>query len=230
MSLIALFFSGKQKLQFSAYLCILPHIIFTTTSVYSSAPDTSNSNMSSETAESKLERKLPFTITTLGFGGIALKISEFNGQIAIMNGGRGSATINHRFTVGGGGYGIGNRIEIESSAQDTFLSVGMGYGGLELGYLLFPDEKRANVGISFLIAAGAAFIESLPKRKDNSFSIFPVLEPAVYGEISLSKLIRLHLGITYRYTAGSDLEYISDRDMRGLSGYINLLFGTCTCE
>jgi hypothetical protein len=179
---------------------------------------------------SQIRRKIPFIMTSLGFGGTTLKVSNFNSQLAVMNGGRGSATINHHFTVGGGGYGISNRIEVESSIPDTFLSIGMGYGGLELGYLLFPDYKRANLGISFLFAAGAGFIESIPKRRKNSFSIFPVFEPALYGELVLSRLIHFQAGVTYRLVVGSDLDYVPDESMRGISGYINLLFGTCDCD
>jgi hypothetical protein len=180
--------------------------------------------------KAKTHTKHPFTITTPGFGGIALKLSQFNNQLAIMSGGRGAATINHHYTIGGSGCGIVNDIELESNSPDTFKFVKMGYGGLELGYFLFPDDKKANIGVSLLIAAGAAFKKTYPKTEDSSFKIFPVLEPALYGEVALSRLIRLHLGATYRYLSGSNLPYISDRNMRGFSGYVNLLLGTCTCD
>jgi hypothetical protein len=54
-----------------------------------------------------------------------------------MTGGRGACTINNRYTLGGGGYGIANSIKLPDSSQDTTLNFKMGYGGLELGYIFF---------------------------------------------------------------------------------------------
>jgi hypothetical protein len=165
-------------------------------------------------------------ITSMGFGGTVLKFSRVNNQFAVMNGGRGSVTINRRFTIGGGGYGIVNRISLESNSNDTYRFLKMGYGGLELGYIFFPGQKL-NVGSSLLIAGGAVFTETLPKTKENSFQLFPVLEPSLYGEVKLSKMIRLQTGLTYRYINGTKLDLIAGRKMSGFSVYFNLLFGTC---
>lgn len=168
-------------------------------------------------------------ITSMGFGGMALKISKINNQFAIMNGGRGSVTINRRYTIGGGGYGVVNRINLGSSNSDPCRFFKMGYGGLELGYILYPGQKL-NIGSSLLIAAGAAFTETVPKTKDKNFKLFPVLEPSFYAEVGLSRMIRFQAGVTYRYINGTKLDYISDRSIRGFSFYINLLFGTCGCN
>lgn len=173
--------------------------------------------------------KHKFFLTNIGFGGTALRFSKFNDQLAIMNGGRGAATINHKLTIGGGGYGIVNRIKLESNSPDTFNFVKMGYGGLELGYILYPGKKM-NVGISILLAGGAAFKESLPKVKGNAFSVFPVLEPSVYSEFFLGRLIRIQAGVSYRYMDGSKLAYMKNSAVNGFSCYVNLLFGSCVCD
>ena len=167
-------------------------------------------------------------ITNNGYGGPAIKFSRVNHQFALMTGGRGAATINNRFTIGGGGYGIANSIDMPGSSEDTSRFFKMGYGGIELGYILLPG-KKVNIGASLLIAGGAAFWQNNPKRDeeklfDDDFNIFPVLEPSLYSEVALNRFMWLHAGISYRYVHHANLDYMTDQNMRGFSGYIGLLF------
>ncbi len=176
-----------------------------------------------------LLKKQKMQVTEIGFGGPAIKISRFNGQLAIMTGGRGSAVINNRFTVGGGGYGIFNSIKIYGSENLSSRIYKMGYGGLELGYV-FYSRPRLKFGSSVLFATGASFWMSNPKIKNespfkNDFNFITVLEPTVYGEIKLNRWLKLHAGITYRYVAGSNLTYIQNNEIRDFSGYFGILFG-----
>jgi hypothetical protein len=167
-------------------------------------------------------------ITNSGYGGPAIKFSRFNNQFAFMTGGRGSIIINNRYTIGGGGYGTANSIDIPGSSADTSRLFKMGYGGIEFGYIILPG-KNANIGGSLLIAAGAAFWQNKPKSKgeklfDDDFNIFPVLEPSLFGEVSLNRFMWLHAGISYRYVYHAHLDYMTDQSLRGFSCYIGLLF------
>jgi hypothetical protein len=168
-------------------------------------------------------------ITSFGFGGPAIKFSRFNNQFAFMTGGRGAVTLNNRYTIGGGGYGIANSIKLPGLSPDTTRNFKMGYGGLELGYIFF-FRKKVNIGGTLLVAAGAAFWQNKPKNNgeklvDDDFNIFPVLEPSLYTEIALSRAIWLHTGISYRYVHHDHLDYIPDQNIRGFSFYMGLLFG-----
>jgi hypothetical protein len=168
-------------------------------------------------------------ITSFGFGGPAIKFSRFNNQFAFMTGGRGAVTINNRYTIGGGGYGIANSIKLPGLSPDTTRNFKMGYGGLELGYIFFL-RKKVNIGGTLLVAAGAAFWQNKPKNNgeqlfDDDFIIFPVLEPSLYTEIALSRVMWLHTGISYRYVHHAGLDYMTNQSMRGFSCYIGLLFG-----
>lgn len=169
------------------------------------------------------------TITNSGYGGVVLKFSSFNDQFAFMTGGRGAITINNKYTIGGGGYGIANSIGLPDSGQDTSRYFKMGYGGLESGYIIFPG-KKVRIGGSLLIAVGAAFWQNDPKSNsekllDDDFNIFPVLEPSLYGEVALNRSMWLHGGISYRYVHNAHLDYMTDQSMRGFTCYIGLLFG-----
>lgn len=162
-----------------------------------------------------------------GYGGPVIKFSRFNDKFAFMTGGRGAITINNRYTIGGGGYGTANSIDILDSGADTNRLFKMGYGGIELGYIFLPGEKM-NIGGSLLIAAGAAFWQNKPKSNgeklfDDDFNIFPVLEPSLYCEVALNRFMWLHAGISYRYVHHANLDCMTDQNMRGFSCHVGLL-------
>jgi len=167
-------------------------------------------------------------ITNIGYGGPVIKFSRFNNQFAFMTGGRGAITINNRYTIGGGGYGIANSIKIPGSGEDTTRLFKMGYGGIELGCILLPGGK-VNIGTSLLIACGAAFWQNNPKGDkeklfDDDLNILPVLEPSLYSEVTLNRFMWLHAGISYRYVHHAHLDYMTDQNIWSFSGYIGLLF------
>ena len=169
------------------------------------------------------------TFTNFGFGGPAIKFSRFNNQFVFMTGGRGAAIINNRYTIGGGGYGIANSIVLPDSSADTTRYFKMGYGGLELGYIFF-SSKNVDFGSTLLIAAGAAFSPGKPISSSetlfgNEFKFLSVMEPSLYGQLTLNRFMRFHAGISYRYVSGSDLTYMNVNDMNGFSCYAGLLFG-----
>lgn len=168
-------------------------------------------------------------MTSLAFGGTGVLFTQVNNQFTIMTGGRGSATFNNRFTFGGGGWGMPKGVELPNTKKDTFEFFKFGYGGLEFGYIIFPGEKL-KFGTNLLVAYGAGFKEQMPKAKNAGFKMFPVLEPSIYSQISLGKLLRLDIGASYRYIGRSQFPYISKKNMSGLSAYVAFLVGTCKCN
>lgn len=222
--------SVRQKSQiFKLPMTIL--FIITLNVSQAMAQDTTLDVFKTSVPETKVTTKEMYggKITNSGYGGPVIKFSRFNDQFALMTGGRGAATINNRYTIGGGGYGIANSISIPGSFEDTSRLFKMGYGGIELGYILLPG-KKVNIGTSLLIACGAAFWQNNPKGDkeklfDDDFNIFPVLEPSLYGEVALNRFMRLHTGISYRYVNRANLEYIQNQKIQGFSFYIGLLFG-----
>jgi hypothetical protein len=175
------------------------------------------------------QKKREFRMTTLTFGGNGLNITQVNNQLSVMMGGRGSATFNKRYTIGGGGWGMTKGVELESTAEGIYNFVKMGYGGIDFGYLVIPGEKF-NLGTKLLIGGGAVFKETVPESEDSGFKMFPVLEPTIYYQISLSKLFRFEMGASYRYIWGTNLPYISDKNLSGFSCYIGFLVSACTCN
>jgi hypothetical protein len=223
---ILFFLKSLFQLSTIIILCVLLCSVRQTFSQNSTLDD----SLSTKPSSGENTRKLfGAEITNLGFGGPAIKFSYFNDQFAFMTGGRGACTLNNRYTLGGGGYGIFNPIRLPAASADTDRYFKMGYGGLEFGYLFYPGKKM-NIGTSLLVAAGAAFWQNKPKIEgekfyDNGFTIFPVLEPSLYSEFFINRFMRIHAGVSYRYVFGVDLDYITVQNMRGFSCYLGLLFG-----
>jgi hypothetical protein len=221
----------EYRLQFfSRTVCtFLFIVIFNVGPAFAQNTSSTDPEVSVPVITNKTSKMFGCKITNAGYGGPAIKFSRFNDQFAFMTGGRGSFTINNRYTIGGGGYGIANLIKLSGSKQDTGSYFKMGYGGFELGYIFFP-RKKVNIGGTLLVAGGAAFWQNKPKIKgekllDYNFTIFPVLEPSLYSDIALSRIIWLQAGISYRYVHHAHLDYISDQNIRGFSCFVGLLFG-----
>ena len=168
-------------------------------------------------------------MTTLTFGGNGVQFTRVLDQFTVMAGGRGSATFNHRYTIGGGGWGMTKGVEIESQTSGIYPFLKMGYGGIDLGYLLYPGEKLT-LGTKLLLGGGAAFIETVPESDDTEFQMFPVLEPTVYSQIALGKMFKFELGASYRFVGKTDLPGITSADLGGLSFYVGFLVKACDCD
>ncbi len=116
-----------------------------------------------------------------------------------------------------------------STKTDTFEFFKFGYGGLEFGYFFYPGQK-VKMGANILLAYGAGFTESVPKSKGGDFKMFPVIEPSIYVNIKLNKLLLLDIGAKYRWVTGTHFPNITSRQMSGFSLYVAFLVGTCSCE
>lgn len=166
-------------------------------------------------------------ITTLAFGGTGVLFTRVNNQLGVMSGGRGAVTINNRFTFGGGGWGMPKGVEINTQT-DTLEFFKFGYGGLEFGYI-FHEGQKVRFGSNLLVGCGVGFQEKYPKS-GGEIKMFPVFEPSLYSQIAIGKLLRLDIGLTYRFVTRSKFSFINNRQLRGPSIYIAFLVGTCNCD
>lgn len=178
-----------------------------------------------DSTENNIFKKIK--MTSLAFGGTGVLFTKVNNQLGVMTGGRGSATFNNRYTFGGGGWGMPKGIEINTIA-DTLEFFKFGYGGLEFGYIFYEGQK-VRIGSNLLVACGIGFKETQTKTSVK-VNMFPVSEPSIYSHINLGKLLRLDVGVTYRFVIGSKFSYINNRQLSGPSIYIAFLVGTCNCN
>lgn len=161
-----------------------------------------------------------------GFGALVWKLTEINGETAIMGGGRGGWIINHTFVVGGGGYGLVNNMKPQGISSEKDLLLEMGYGGLEFEYI--PNSQNLiHYSIYTLIGGGSVEYRKRAHPFDEAYVSdgFFVAEPGVSFELNVTKFFRVGLGTSYRYINGVNLEGTSNSELQGLSANLTLKFG-----
>lgn len=167
-----------------------------------------------------------------GFGGPVIKIGQVNNQFGLFIGGRGGWIINHSFSIGGGGYGLVNAVTAQSSASGETDEITIGYGGVELEYIINSD-KLTHFSIYSLFGAGGYNYRNVYENREGEndsgvcdSETFFIVEPSVNLEINFSKFFRMSFGAGYRFVAGkSNTGFIGGSDLSGFSGTIAFKFG-----
>jgi hypothetical protein len=168
-----------------------------------------------------------------GFGGPVVKFSDVGGSLGVWVGGRGGWIIgfgnNHSISLGGGGYGLASShpvLDPDAAGwpEREDLRVRAGYGGLELEYTN-RSQRLLHWTASTLIGAGSVALETADFPVAADEPSFFVLEPGMHGELNVTRFLRLHAGLSYRYTSGADRAGFTDRDFSGVNGTIALKFG-----
>ena len=151
-----------------------------------------------------------------GFGAPVVKFTELGNEFAVFVGGRGGWIINHTFVLGVGGYGLANDIDFGTGLARA---VELGYGGLELEYI----NNSANlVHFTVFLLVGGGGLSGTAVAEESVF----VLEPAVNGEVNVTRYFRLHAGVGYRWVTGVDQTDLNSSDLSALFGQVQFKFGT----
>lgn len=161
-----------------------------------------------------------------GFGGPVVKFTEINDKLGVFVGGRGGWIINGSFVVGGGGYGLanpGNFDHIMDSPGNPG-SLEMGYGGLELMYVLRPDEL-VHFSLGILLGAGGLAWSPEGQSGNEADDAFFVVEPELDVVLNVAEFFRAGLGVSYRFARDVELFDLRDGDISGVTGLVTLKFG-----
>ena len=161
-----------------------------------------------------------------GFGAPVVKFTQIDDQFGVMVGGRGGWIINGSFVIGGGGYGLANLDDFEhltNTAGDRG-RLSMGYGGLELTYVLRPDQL-VHLSLGVLIGAGGVVWNPLGQSWNQEDDAFFVTEPELDVVLNVTEFFRAGLGVSYRIVQGVELFDLRDGDIAGLAGVVILKFG-----
>lgn len=160
-----------------------------------------------------------------GYGAVSMKFSQLNNEFAFFMGGRGGWIINHSFIIGAGGYGLVNKIDSGLPFDDIIPNMIMGYGGLELEYIVNPNEL---LHYSFYLLIGGGGINYRHDRYfwfEYDWESFACIEPAVNIELNITSFFRLHFGAGYRAAFGIDNPRLSNDELSGPAATLSLKFG-----
>jgi hypothetical protein len=177
--------------------------------------------------EPEPEVLIPHTSRHGGWGGPVVQISTLRDRGAVFVGGRGGWLLDGRLTIGGGGFGLANRITAPEGAgrAGEQLDLQMGYGGGWLEYTFSP-LRLLHLSVGTLVGGGEL---ALKFRDGGSYGSgrdgFFVVEPAAVAELNVAKFVRADLGVAYRWIVGADMPGLSDSDVAGFSLVAVLKFG-----
>jgi len=174
-----------------------------------------------------------------GFGGPMVKFTQIDGEFGVLTGGRGGWIIDHRFVLGGGGYGLANNIGIPIKTKEEIETEGenpeeietegenpeeqdleMGYGGAMLEFIIASDAL-IHFSVDCLIGAGG--MTTPESDKDDAFF---VLEPGLNVMLNITQFFRFGAGVSYRYTQGVEFGELDDGDLSGAAAVLTFKFGS----
>jgi len=161
-----------------------------------------------------------------GYGGPVSKLGLVNGKIGVFSGGRGGWIINHKFVIGGGGYGLSMDVETDQfSVNGKQLYLDMSYGGFEMEYIHNSDQV-VHWTIHALLGSGTVKLrEHDPNEVIESDRIY-VVEPSFNVNFNITTWFRLGLGASYMLALGAELGEITSSDISGPSCLIIFKFGS----
>lgn len=170
-----------------------------------------------------------------GFGGF-LEMNTmptfFNNQPALMAGGGVSLVFGHSLNLGFAGYGLVS--DIHSNTLDSagnFYHLQTGFGGLVIEPVLF-SKKLVHVTFPVLLGIGGTSLTRESIYDESTYNdqwlnpeMYFVARPGVNIEINLLRILRLDMGVNYRFTSGYQMENSTPSMLNGWSGNIGLKIG-----
>jgi hypothetical protein len=149
-----------------------------------------------------------------GYGAPAVRVGQFNGDVAAFAGVQGGVILNHTLVLGAGGWGLIPSVNVADGAPRW---VNFGYGGFLVEYTPFW-HKLVHPHASVLIGGGGLSYSDTYGWEYGYVDVVFIVEPTVGVELNLTKYLRLAVGGGYRYAADTEFEGLTDDDLRGVSG------------
>lgn len=150
-----------------------------------------------------------------GFGGPVVRFTQIGGEFGVLSGGRGGWIVDHKYGLGGGGFGLANNIKAIPADE----KLEMGYGGLILEYV-FASDALVHLTGELLIGAGG-----LTTQFGADDDAFFVAEPGANLMLNVTKFFRFGVGVSYRYIQGADFGGLDSGDLTGLAWGLTFKFG-----
>jgi hypothetical protein len=155
------------------------------------------------------------------FGAPVVKFSEVEQEFAVLAGLRGGWIINHSLSLGLGGYGLSNNVQLEGLSGPDKRDIEFGYGGVEIEYINSSDDLL-HFTIYTLIGAGGIGLPNI--EPDEAEAVF-VFEPMFNLVINVSAALRIETGGGYRWVSDTNSPYYSNEGMSAFTAGFSFLFG-----
>ena len=155
-----------------------------------------------------------------GYFGTDARITRVKGATGTFVGGEFALLIAHRYVVGFSGLGLASDRARVGGASGPSQRLGMGYGGIRLGYIA-RSECRLRPTFDVLVGDASIAGAGHPREFDRAF----VLEPALGLDAPIAAALHLGVAVTYRYVSDVSLVGVRASDLRAFSGQVALRVG-----
>ena len=157
------------------------------------------------------------TLLTGSYGGFVVSGSQLDGGFGLVLGARGGVILNKSFLIGGAGYGLIPTKEVTCPIYEHGFNHYLtgGYGGLFFEYISSSNRLLHFTANTLVGLGGVTYAKAWDNvdinNHDNSLkhpgSFVFVLEPGVAMDLNVSKMFRMSLGVSYRYSPNFKLQY-----------------------
>ncbi len=140
------------------------------------------------------------------YGGPITHVTQIGDSLALFSGGQGAFLINHRLAIGGGGASLDTMVHPHDTAENI---LSMSYGGVILGYHLFP---RSAIHFSVYSLFGIFETSSYDEWGVETTQSSPVVIPSVNVEFRITHWMQAALGVSY-------IQLLQPDDLFSFSGH-----------
>jgi hypothetical protein len=157
-----------------------------------------------------------------GFVGLDLRFGDMLDEFAAFVGAEAMLLLRQRVYLGIRGGGLSTSNVTIPGGGSTSEVMGMGYGGLVVGYV-FVTRSLADVNLDATLGAGGVGVRDSNDEKDWD-PVF-VFEPSATVDLKLARIARIGFGASYRFVGDVDVPGLRDADLRGIAGLVRIRVG-----
>jgi hypothetical protein len=169
--------------------------------------------------------------TTVGAYGVpAAKLTPIDGKFAVLAGGYGGVLLNGKIMLGAGAYSLVNNVEMPTLNTSGYQDyVNLWYTGFVAEYI-HNSDKLVHWTAGALLGGGGVgrrdkWDDDFDHDHVSNATGFFVAEPFANLELNITKFLRLDIGASYRYIAGSNTAGITDGKLSGPSVHLGIKAG-----
>ncbi len=182
--------------------------------------------LTSATLVAQEQTLLGRNMTHGGFGSWGAQVSQVNGETAYLSTSRLSWLINHRYSLGLGGYNLIGSVDGPLTLASKSRFINLDLGGIELGYIFAPDKV---IHGSFRVLTSLGQVSYHNSDPDTPWQgeedLISSIVPSVDLMVNVTSFIHMGITASYRLINGVDLDGLTNSDLSGPSIGAVIQFG-----